>query len=136
VGEYVRFFAGARAAGRALQSASAVRGALGRAGLEADAPIESLGPGERTALALTAALLIRPSVLLLDDLFRHVDQARRAAFLLWLGEAREAGTTMVLATCEDDGAVVAPCSRVVRLEAGRIADRRAVGATTDAKVGS
>lgn len=119
VDEYARFIAGSRLKGRQEGSVADVPKALRRAGLDSAAPVESLEPGDRTALALTTALLGRAAVLLLDEPFQSLDSARRARFVEWLGEARSSGTTLVVATGDDDDAR-ALCQRVVRLEGGRI----------------
>jgi len=133
VEEYARFIAGTRTGRRKAAPASEIQKALRRAGLAPDARMESLEPGDQMALALTAALVSRPAVLLIDQPFQPLDSARRALFVEWLGEARTSGTTLVMATGDDEDAR-ALCQRVLRFDAGRIVDHVAVGASdTDAR---
>lgn len=132
VEEYARFVVETRGAGRRADSEADVRKALRRAGLAPDARMESLAPSDRTALAVTTAVLGRAPVLLLDEPFHPFDAVRRAVFVEWLGELRAAGTTMVVATGDDDDAR-ALCQRAIRIEAGAIVDRHSVGAAVAAR---
>jgi ABC-type multidrug transport system ATPase subunit len=93
--------------------------ALARAGLTADADVDSLSMGNRRRVSLAAAFLLEPRILLLDDPFCGLDVDARAVFSLWLSEVRSAGTTIV-AALNDERDVRALCHRVVRLEAGRL----------------
>jgi ABC-type sulfate/molybdate transport systems ATPase subunit len=87
-------------------------------GLNAEAPIETLGERLRQRLPLAAALASAADVLLLDDAFRALDAADRDRVSEWLVGARERGTTIIVAAGEDD--VPEWCHRTVRLHAGRI----------------
>jgi ABC-2 type transport system ATP-binding protein len=121
VEEHARFVAETRNRGRNGDCAASVRKALRRAGLSPTARLESLSSSDRMALGLTTALLARADVLLLDEPFRPFDGSRRALFCEWLSEVRAAGTTIVIATGDDDDAR-AVCQRVLRLEAGRVVE--------------
>ena len=84
----------------------------------ADAPASrtSLGEQQRTALARTLAL--RPRLALLDEPTGHQDDDNVERVLAALVAAREAGTTVVVATHDDR--VLEAASRVVRLSGGRV----------------
>jgi ABC-type multidrug transport system ATPase subunit len=122
--ECVSVLAGARLAGNRREQRAGIRQALARAGLDDGAMWESLGRNQRAALALTAGLIVKPLVLLLDDPFRFIDDETRIVFTTWLDELRGAGTTIVLGASPGDSA--APlCQRVIHLERGRIVAERA-----------
>lgn len=122
VGEYLTFVRAARA--RRTQPAGAVStaAALERTGLEAGAEADSLSPGLRKQLALTAAILVSPPLLLLDDPFSGLDASARETFLDWMRELSSAGVTIVTSVngTETDGAL---CTSVVTLSRGRIVTR-------------
>lgn len=84
----------------------------------ADAPAArtSLGEQQRTALARTLSL--RPRLALLDEPTGHQDDENVERVLAALLAAREAGTTVVVATHDDR--VLAAAGRVVRLSGGRV----------------
>jgi ABC-2 type transport system ATP-binding protein len=100
-------------------SSDAVGDALKRAGLDASADVDKLSAGTRRRLSLTAAMLLKPRLLLLDDPFVGLDPDARLLFSVWLSEVRDSGTAVVAALNEDRD-VRAICHRVVRLESGRI----------------
>ena len=110
--EYLAFVASAR---RADLPRTAVDEALVRAGLQADAGVDTLSTGNRRRLSLAAVFLVTPRLLLLDDPFASLDPDARVAFSVWLSEVRDTGTTVV-AALNDDRDVRAICHRVVRLE--------------------
>jgi ABC-2 type transport system ATP-binding protein len=110
--EYLAFIASAR---RARLPRSAVDDVLMRAGVRADADVDTLSTGNRRRVSLAAVLLIKPQLLLLDDPFAGLDADARVAFSVWLSEVRDAGTTIIAALNEDRD-VRAICHRVVRLE--------------------
>jgi ABC-type multidrug transport system ATPase subunit len=113
--EYLRLVTGAR-----LQPSSAANVAADLVGLNAEAPIETLGDGLRQRLPLAAALATAADVLLLDDAFRNLGGADRDRVSEWLIGACERGTTIIVAAGEDD--VPEWCQRTVRLHAGRIVE--------------
>jgi ABC-2 type transport system ATP-binding protein len=119
VDEYLRLVAGLRT-GRARRNAE-IPAALLHAGLRPEAIVGSLDDGGRAALAIVAALIVEPQVLLLDEPFLHVEPARRSPLRDWIGEAREAGTTVIWALTLDDEAT-AECDRVIQLERGCVAE--------------
>jgi len=116
--DYLTFLSSARSTGTTGRRMT-VDHALGRAGLTADADVDSLSAGNRRRVALAAAFLLEPRVLLLDDPFCGLDVEARAVFSLWLSEVCSAGTAIV-AALNDEREVRALCHRVVRLEAGRL----------------
>ena len=116
VDEYLRFVAAAR-----KQPVSSVEPIAALVGLEASAPIDALAVDVRPRLALAAALIAAPAVLLLDQPLRVLETDARAGFSRWLANARDRGTTIVIsASVGDDVSDV--CQRVARLEAGRIVE--------------
>ena len=110
--EYLAFLASAR---RASLPRTAIDEAIVRAGVKADAGLDTLSTGNRRRVSLAAVLLVRPQVLLLDDPFAGLDADARVAFSVWVSEARDAGTAIVAALNEERD-VRAICHRVVRLE--------------------
>jgi len=114
VDEYLRFVATAR-----KQPASSVEPIAALVGLDVRAPIAALAADVQSRLALAAALIAAPAVLLLDEPLGVLESAARAGFLQWLADARRRGATIVMsASAGDDVSEV--CPRVVRLDAGRV----------------
>jgi ABC-2 type transport system ATP-binding protein len=102
--------------------------ALDRSALPADAAIDELSTGLRRRLALAAALVAPPRVLLLDDPFASLDADARRRFLGWLMEVRTAGATIVAAVNDAaEGATL--CDTILRMERGRIVSRETSRAT-------
>ncbi len=94
--------------------------ALGIGGLLDRMP-RNLSGGERRRVALGRALLSRPRLLLLDEPFAGLDEARRREAAALLARVREArGVPMVLVSHSAEE-VVGLADRAVRLEGGRVA---------------
>lgn len=82
-------------------------------------PPHLLSEGEKQRLALGAALLLRPSLLLLDEPTSRLDAAGRRRFLDEVERARtEHGTAIVLVTHRSEEAL--PAQRVLGLQRGRV----------------
>ncbi len=80
--------------------------------------IRSLSGGMRQRLALAAALLGDPPILLLDEPTANLDAAGRSGFLALLAGLREAGKTLVV-TSHRLNEVQVLAERVLVLESGR-----------------
>jgi ABC-type multidrug transport system ATPase subunit len=116
VDEYLRLVASAR-----KQPVSSAERIAALVGLDARAPIAALAADVQPRLALAAALVAAPAVLLLDEPFRALDTGPRAGLAQWLRAARDGGTTIVIsASAAEDASEV--CQRVARLEAGRVVE--------------
>ncbi|HEU4367493.1 MAG TPA: ABC transporter ATP-binding protein [Methylomirabilota bacterium] len=99
---------------------------LGVGGLAAR-PARTLSGGEAQRVALTRALVLEPSVLLLDEPFASLDQPSRTALLADLGAVlREDRVTTVLVT-HDRGEALALADRVAVIMRGRIQQVAAAG---------
>jgi ABC-2 type transport system ATP-binding protein len=116
VDEYLRFVAAAR-----KQPVSSVEPIAALVGLDARAPIAALAADVQPRLALAAALMAAPAVLLLDEPLRVLETGARAGFSRWLANARDRGAAIVIsARVGDDVSEVS--QRVARLEAGRVVE--------------
>ncbi len=106
-------------AGRAARAATDQ--ALERMGLgdRARAGLGELSSGLRRRVVLARALLGRPSVVVLDEPTRGLDQESRWQYLAELGALKASGVTLVLATHELDEAE-ALCDRAAVMVAGRL----------------
>lgn len=122
VGEHLELAAAARGLERESLR-GAVVGARSLAGVAAHLPIERLSDGLRQRLALAAAMLSRPPVLLLDGGLAGLDVLARGRFLDELCARRRDGATIVLACDALDG-LEGLCSHVALLHEGRLADCR------------
>lgn len=94
---------------------------LDRVGMRghADAPLDSLTPGQLQLLAIGVALAVRPGVLLADEPTSQLDHRSRDLVLATLSQVnRELGTTIVLVT--HDPAVARHVPRTVTIRDGRI----------------
>jgi ABC-type multidrug transport system ATPase subunit len=116
VDEYLRFVAAAR-----KQPISSTEPIAALVGLDPRAPIAALAADVQPRLALAAALIAAPAVLLLDEPLRVLETAARAGFAHWLANARERGATIVMSAGVGDD-VSDVCQRVARLEAGRVVE--------------
>jgi ABC-2 type transport system ATP-binding protein len=91
---------------------------------DADRPFSGYSSGMRLRLSAARALLGEPTVLLLDEPTRSLDQASRRRFHEVLADLRMRGTTILIATHDaDEAAVVA--DRAVILREGRVAEELA-----------
>jgi ABC-type multidrug transport system ATPase subunit len=116
VDEYLRFVAAARK--RPVSSTGSIAALVG---LDPRAPIATLTGDVQPRLALAAALMAAPAVLLLDEPFPLLDTGARPGFVQWLRAARDGGATIVMSAgaAED---VSELCQRAARLESGRVVD--------------
>lgn len=101
--------------------AARVDGVLGEVELHGHAgkPVRALSGGMKQRLALAAALLSDPALLLLDEPTSNLDAAARDAFLALLAKLKHAGKTMVFST-HRLGEVLHLADRVLILEHGRL----------------
>jgi nitrous oxidase accessory protein len=96
--------------------------ALAEVGLSAHGakPIGSLSGGMKQRLALAAALLSDPPLLVLDEITSNLDANGREGLLSVLARLKEAGKTIVFTSHRRDD-VVRLADRVLVLERGRVA---------------
>lgn len=87
-------------------------------GGRADAFPHELSGGEAQRVAIARALAVGPPVLLMDEPTASLDPARRGELAHSLQQLAAAGTTLVIATHDDDF-VEACATRVVKIDAGR-----------------
>ena len=141
--EYLDFVRQARGRDANRPARISTPAALRRAELSADACIDRLAIGMRKRLALTAALVVAPPVLLLDEPFASLDDEDDGWFREWLAETRSAGIT-IMGCINSRAPRVVPYDTVWRMEHGRIvsrlarpgAERRADYAAQTVKVGA
>ncbi|MGB2714722.1 MAG: ATP-binding cassette domain-containing protein [Vicinamibacterales bacterium] len=140
--EYLDFVRHARGKDANRPARMSTPAALRRAELRADVSIDRLAVGMRKRLALTAALVVAPPVLLLDEPFSSLDDDDRW-FRDWLTETRSMGITIIGSiNSRVSGAV--RYETVWRMEHGRIvsrlappgAERRPEGQGRPVKVGA
>lgn len=129
--QYMEFVALSRGLGREVRSATIHDllevVSLGDRGARL---VGTLSPGERRRLALAAALVHDPSLLLLDDPLRGLDGAVRLEQIEVLRELRNMGVTIVLASSLPDD-LLELCDEVAVLRDGTVAWR---GTREDARV--
>lgn len=103
-------------------SRPAVETVLARVGLAdaADRPAGKLSAGMQKRLSLARVALEEPRLVLLDEPFAALDPAGQRWIERWIGELRDAGRTVVLAShaLERAGAV---CDRALVLRRGQVA---------------
>jgi ATP-binding cassette subfamily C protein LapB len=80
---------------------------------------EGLPSGVVQRVALARALVVRPRILLLDNVSASMDQASEAV-LLWLLDKLKGQMTMVVVT--DDARILARCDRVMSLKGGGLVE--------------
>ncbi|MBP2369284.1 ABC-F family ATP-binding cassette domain-containing protein [Pseudonocardia parietis] len=112
--------------------AEVTAGTLGVADLDRDRPVATLSGGQRTRLALAAALVRRPAVLLLDEPTNHLDDA--ALDLLERSLVELPG--VVVAASHDRTFLDRVCTELLDLDAGALGTdgnggRRFGGSFTD-----
>ncbi len=107
--------------------------ALDRVGLAERAghlPAELSG-GEKQRVAIARALIAGPRVLLADEPTGALDTATSDQIMALLGEANQAGVTLIMVTHEPD--VAARAGRIIRIRDGRVFDDgRGVGTSATA----
>jgi len=95
-----------------------------------DRPLPSLSPGQRRRLALAAALVHSPVLLLLDEFDEGLDwQERKALRGIVKGAAEHRAVLLASRSLEELEAV---CDRVILLHRGRIVGERTPGSDEDA----
>jgi heme ABC exporter ATP-binding subunit CcmA len=97
-----------------------VEQALEQVGLTSagDQLIEELSGGQQQRVAIARALVVRPRVLLADELTAELDAESRGRVMRLVSELASGGAAVVLATHDPDTA--ARCDRQIRLVGGRV----------------
>lgn len=80
-----------------------------------------LSGGERQRVAFGRALLMKPRLLLLDEPLASLDAARKEEILPYLERLRDDARVPMIYVSHDAGEVKRIATRVVRLEAGKVA---------------
>jgi ABC-type polar amino acid transport system ATPase subunit len=88
-------------------------------GHRADALPHELSGGEAQRVAIARALAVGPPLLLMDEPTASLDPARRDDLAASLRQLAANGTTLLVATHDEDFAQTCGC-RVLRMEAGRV----------------
>ena len=83
-------------------------------------PVRTYSTGMQVRLAFSAAVAVRPDVLIVDETLSVGDAVFQHRSLARIQQMRAAGTTVLFVT-HDPGAVKTICDRVLLLEDGRIA---------------
>ncbi len=88
-------------------------------GLSAEMPLRNLSHGSRQKLALTAILIHKPSLLILDEPLTHLDPVAARQFHTLIKNFRLQGGTILMA-CNHTAEVPALCDEVAFMHEGRI----------------
>ena len=83
-----------------------------------DRPATDTSLGEQQRISLARALVLAPALVLLDEPTSHQDDDHVELVLATMRRARDAGSTLLVAT--HDQRVIGLADRVVRLEQGRV----------------
>lgn len=93
---------------------------LGLAEQEQDKLIREFSTGARKKIGLVAAMMVTPTLLLLDEPFAGLDPRSQAILGSTLGDLnREHGTTLFVSS-HDLGHVVEVCARIIIVDKGRL----------------
>jgi ABC-type multidrug transport system ATPase subunit len=128
--DFLRFVAGLRRAPSDQPEALLHRVALAEHGRK---PVAALSGGMKQRLALAAALLGDPPVLILDEPTASLDAEARAHLIQLLGELRRAGKTMMI-TSHRSEEVAALADDILVMVAGRPALSTEVARVTAAEL--
>jgi ABC-type lipoprotein export system ATPase subunit len=79
--------------------------------------VEEMSGGQQQRVALARALVVRPRLLLADEVTAELDVATARSVLTLVRRAADRGVSVVLATHDAD--IAAACDRIVRLDGGR-----------------
>ncbi len=104
---------------RAYKDATTIARRLNLVMESLNAPVTSLSGGNAQKVVLGKWLLREPQVLLLDDPTKGVDVGTKGEFYKLLSELREAGTSIILYSSEDEE-LLGLCDRVIVLNDGQV----------------
>jgi ABC-2 type transport system ATP-binding protein len=119
VAEYLQLILRTRGAAAGIEGTRRIREALSTAGVSSALLVHDLPPTGRAAVALAAALLARPAVLVVDDRVDLGGEAARSAFHGCLSEAVARGSALLIAS-DDERVPGTLWDRELRLEGGRV----------------
>jgi len=105
--------------GKARKDADTIARRLSLVMQSLNAPVNSLSGGNAQKVVLGKWLLREPKVLLLDDPTKGVDVGAKGEFYKILAELREAGTSIILYSSEDEE-LLGLCDRVIVLHDGQV----------------
>jgi len=95
-----------------------------------DTPIRSLSGGNQQKVAIASAMLVSPTMLVLEEPTRGVDLASKTEIYRLLAEYAAAGHA-VLMFCTEDTEVIAAANRVIVVASGRVVDDFLIGSDAD-----
>jgi ribose transport system ATP-binding protein len=104
---------------KARKDANAVAHRLNLVMQSLNAPVNSLSGGNAQKVVLGKWVLREPKVLLLDDPTKGVDVGAKGEFYKILSELRDAGTSIILYSSEDEE-LLGLCDRVIVLNDGQV----------------
>lgn len=126
VDEYLRFVTGIKMS----RPRAVTLDAASRVGLDPASSVARLSGAERAALAIAAALVATPEIVLVDTAIEAIGGEHRGRALAWLEETRQRGAAIFIAG-SDAIVQTASCSRILRLENGHLVATAHLAATTD-----
>jgi molybdate transport system ATP-binding protein len=111
-------------AGRRLVDFDAVTALLGLSSLLARRP-DNLSGGEKQRVAIGRALLVSPSILMMDEPLAALDDARRSEILAYIEKMRDAFAIPIIFVSHRISEVERLASDIAVLEQGRVVEVRA-----------
>lgn len=113
---------------RSLAAAAREAYSIKTAGL--DTPIRNLSGGNQQKVAIASAIIVTPSLLVLEEPTRGVDLASKTEIYRLLADYAAAGHAVLL-YCTEDTEVIAAANRAIVIASGRIVDDFFIDSTSN-----